>query len=123
MVFTPLLIYLSSASSSSIKRLQNSADAQSALDLVISQIGSNDINMSIQALAQVGVNRIGNLYSFKASQMVFHFNRIAVVNLFYTDKSNSCVNVCVIIPDQKYCFAISSNYNSHYKLIKIDCKD
>ena len=39
--------------SPAIKLLHNSADAKSAVDLVISQIASNDLTTSLQALRQV----------------------------------------------------------------------
>jgi len=35
-----------------MKLLSNSDDAKSAIDLVLSQVASNDISTSIQALAQ-----------------------------------------------------------------------
>ena len=39
--------------SPSFKLLASSTDAKSAIDLVISQVASNDLTTSIQALAQV----------------------------------------------------------------------
>ncbi len=41
--------------SPSVKLISGSTDATSAIDLVISQVASNDIDISVQALAQVMV--------------------------------------------------------------------
>ena len=46
-------VYRMRPPSPSLKLLHTSADAKSAVDLVISQIASNDINTSLQALHQV----------------------------------------------------------------------
>lgn len=57
-----LPVYFSIFRVSSIKPLQNSADS-SALDLVISQVGSSDVNVSIQALSEVRFHQCDDHYT------------------------------------------------------------